>query len=115
MGRNDHLKRGNLLWESNRMFLPEHKEQLLERRRKQQEFTAPEPDEDRLSELNLIITEALRSGRSVIITHAGLYGPERFCGLIRRVDGQNRLVRIEGINETLVLRFNKVINVDWAK
>ncbi len=38
---NDHLKRGNLLWEGSRMFLPEHKQSLLERKRLKQKLQKP--------------------------------------------------------------------------
>lgn len=41
----DHLKRGNVLWESSRMFLPEHREQLLARRKEKERVEKPILDE----------------------------------------------------------------------
>jgi hypothetical protein len=111
--KQDHLKRGNMLWESSRMFLPEHKEQLLEKRRRQNEFVIPLLDEDQLYEINRISSEALHTKRSVVITHAGQYESERFCGCITRIDYHNALLRIEGMSETLILRFDHLLNVEW--
>lgn len=108
----NHLKRGNLLWESSRMFLPEHKEQLLEHRRRERQFVMPEFTEDRLSELNDALEAAWRSRRPAVIIHAGLYGAERFTGRITRIDPLSRIIRIEGKSDHLLLPLDQLLGVE---
>lgn len=46
------LNRGNKLWEGSRMFLPEHKQALLKRKKNQQKESKPLLDEQQLEEMN---------------------------------------------------------------
>jgi len=115
MSEGGHLKRGNMLWEGSRMFLPEHREQLLEMRRRRREAAMPEPAEDRLAELDAMLGEALAHGRPVVLVCAGRCGRERIAGRVTRVDPQRRLLRIENEEgETIVLRFDLLLDAEWA-
>lgn len=107
-----HLKRGNLLWESSRMFLPEHKEQLLAHRRRQQVFEPPELDEDRIRRLNEQLGEAFASGRRVAVTSAGTWGPETRSGRITRVDPLRGRLQLETEDDSLWLPFGKLLQID---
>lgn len=109
-----HLKRGNLLWESSRMFLPEHKEQLLAHRRQQRAFVPPELDEDRIYQLNEQISEALASGRRVAVTSAGTWGPETMAGRITRLDPRRGRLQLETDDGSLWLPFGKLLQIDQA-
>ncbi|WP_018660558.1 YolD-like family protein [Heyndrickxia acidiproducens] len=51
----EYLHRGNKLWEGSRMFLPEHKQAILERKRRQQKREKPELDEQQLEKMNEMI------------------------------------------------------------
>lgn len=42
----------NIMWESSRMMLPEHREQLLAQKRKKKEYTPPPLSTDQLEEMN---------------------------------------------------------------
>lgn len=55
----EHLQRGNKLWESNRMFLPEHKEALYERKNEVKKIKKPILDEDALEQLQIQLLETL--------------------------------------------------------
>lgn len=112
MSESGQLKRGNLLWESSRMFLPEHREQLLEMRRRQQERAMPELDEDRLAELDAVLGEALAGGHTVAVTWAGRCGEERIVGRLTRLDPLQGLLRIESEDETKTLRFDRLLHAE---
>lgn len=114
MSEGGHLKRGNMLWEGSRMFLPEHREQLLEMRRRRRELAIPELDEDRLAELDTLLREALASGRPITVIWAGKYEEERISGSITHIDPLQGLLRIEGEDETAVLRFDRLLHAEWA-
>lgn len=58
----------NILWESSRMMLPEHKEQLLRHRRKLGKQDKPTLDEQRLEELGQTLGIALHEGAALRLT-----------------------------------------------
>lgn len=97
------------------MFLPEHKEQLLEQRRKQQQFKPPELDEDCVRLLNERLAAALASGRRVAVTVAGTCAPETRFGRIVRLDPFAGRLRLETEEGTRWLPFDKLLQVEWAK
>jgi hypothetical protein len=109
-----HLKRGNLLWESSRMFLPEHKEQLLEHRRQLRKFVPPEPDEDRIRLMDEMLGAALSSGRRVAVTVAGEYEPEIRLGRIDRLDPFQGRFRLADEDGRAWIPFRRLLNVEWA-
>ncbi|GAB7388344.1 hypothetical protein BSNK01_21810 [Bacillaceae bacterium] len=106
------LKRGNLLWEASRMFLPEHKEALLEYRRKQREFRMPELDEDRLAEIDRAVRESLAAGGTVTVTYGAAWGPATFRGTVRKVDPQGRTLTVDDGKRALTLPFGKILAVE---
>ncbi|MFK4997714.1 YolD-like family protein [Bacillus sp. N9] len=69
----------NLLWESSRMMLPEHRDQLLKERKKQEEFHPPILDEQQLEEINIAITQSFERKRAVTISYAEKYSPHSFA------------------------------------
>lgn len=107
------LHRGNLLWEGSRMFLPEHREQLLEQRKKQKEFTPPQLAEDQLEQINLILQEALHGDRAIIVTYAERYAPEQYCGFIEHVDPYTHSILIIDGECKKRLSFKQILDVQW--
>lgn len=53
----------NVMWESSRMMLPEHREQLLAKKRKEREFRPPELSEEQLNDMNRIIAASIEEDR----------------------------------------------------
>ncbi|MFC0470114.1 YolD-like family protein [Halalkalibacter kiskunsagensis] len=64
-----HLQRGNLLWESSRMFLPEHKEALLDRKQQLKKVKKPQLDEQELEEIGIIVMDSLKHELNVHVTY----------------------------------------------
>lgn len=65
---NEHLQRGNLLWEGSRMFLPEHKQSLLERKRHKQKLQKPILDSDKLEEMNQTLCTAMEFAQDITVS-----------------------------------------------
>ena len=92
----EHLKRGNMLWEGSRMFLPEHREQLLARRKAKARIEKPVLDEQQQEEVNRTVTEALVEGFPVMITYyheghiypltGGIHGGHMYTQLVHIKD-----------------------------
>lgn len=102
----------NLRWESSRMMLPEHKEQLLEEKRKQQEFIPPLLDHDQLEEINRKILKSIEQMRAVTITYAEKYEPAQFWGWIQKIDPIEGSLKIVNDDDTLSLSFTKILQVE---
>ncbi|SDZ35502.1 YolD-like family protein [Thermoactinomyces sp. DSM 45892] len=112
--KGNELNRGNLLWESSRMFLIEHREQLIDQRRKQKEYVPPVLDEQKLDELNQLLNQAYQDDRVVIATYVGKYEPKTFSGFVERVDLHARkFLLVNGTYEKW-LSFQTTLNIEWA-
>lgn len=107
------LDRKNLLWEGSRMFLPEHRQALLEQRRKAEEFTPPELDESQLEYMNYLLQEAMEEEKPVVITYATQYAPEQFCGFIDKVDPYEKMIQLSNGSCKKQISFGKLIHVEW--
>jgi len=90
----EHLKRGNLLWEGSRMFLPEHREQLLERRRSRREYHIPELDEEWLTGINRALSDSLAYGKAITIEYITKYETQLATGIVRQIDPYNGWVKL---------------------
>lgn len=101
----------NLRWESSRMMLPEHREQLLKERRKHLEFTPPILDENQLEEINYMIMKAIEQKQAITITYAEKYGPAKFCGRIQKIDALEGSLKIMNDEDTLRLSIKLILQV----
>jgi len=102
----------NLRWESSRMMLPEHREQILEEKRKEQEFTPPILDDDQLQEINRMIAKSIEQERAVAITYAEKYGTAKFLGWIQKVNMIEGWLKIINDEDTLRLSFEHILRVE---
>ncbi|WP_044642169.1 YolD-like family protein [Risungbinella massiliensis] len=107
------LHRGNLLWEGSRMFLPEHREMLMEQRQKKREYQAPELSEDQWEEMSYLLQEALAEGRPLLVTYATRYAPEQFCGFVEKVDQWRQQIQICNGEQEKVIPFAKLLGMEW--
>jgi hypothetical protein len=107
------LDRKNMLWESNRIILPEHREALLKQRKDATRFKPPEIDEQQWQEMAYIIQEAVANEQPIVVTYAGEYEELAFCGYVDRVDPQNKQLHLSNGNQTKKIPFIKLLAVDW--
>lgn len=59
----------NIMWESSRMMLPEHREQPLAQKRKKKEYTPPSLSTDQLEEMNFLITQSITEDQAICVTY----------------------------------------------
>lgn len=102
----------NLRWESSRIMLPEHREQLLEEKRKEQKFNPPILDDDQLQEINRVIAKSIEQERAVTITYAEKYGTAKFWGWIQKVNIIEGWLKIINDKDTLRLSFERILQVE---
>ncbi|KYG31979.1 YolD-like family protein [Alkalihalobacillus trypoxylicola] len=108
----EHLKRGNLLWESSRMFLPEHKEALLKLKQTEQEVPKPELDEQAFEELGMTVLNALNHTLSVKVHYWDDGQLKEESGIIARVDEHNQSLILRDAHSTLQIKFSFLIHVE---
>jgi hypothetical protein len=102
---------GNGLWESSRMFLPEHKEALLKQKRSQSEYSSPVLGEDQLQEIDRVIAESIEYDQAVTVTYAGQYETVQFWGWVKTVNRHEQRIKIINDEDALILDFEKILDV----
>ncbi|WP_088105602.1 YolD-like family protein [Halalkalibacter urbisdiaboli] len=89
------LKRGNLLWESSRMFLPEHKQALLARKETLKKVPKPLLDDQELQEIGYVVMDSLHYTLSIEVE----YWEDGFFkvvnGIVNLVDYQMKFIKLE--------------------
>lgn len=121
----NHLRRGNLLWESSRMMLPEHREQLLAKRHReewQERNRRPNLDEQELERINRRLAEAVRMGGVVALTWwDDKQGICRMSGVVKDVNFAAGTCRVWGGGDgerdrgRMVIHLGDVLSVEVDK
>ncbi|MFC4387188.1 YolD-like family protein [Gracilibacillus marinus] len=76
----------NILWESSRMMLPEHKEVLVKHQQQLNKKKKPIVDEQQLEEFSLVIQEALEYDFPVAVRLFHPYREDMKIGKIKKID-----------------------------
>lgn len=103
---------GNGLWESSRMMLPEHKEQLLAYRHDMKRKSKPLLDEQRVEELSQLVSEAVRNNREVIITVFNQYKDTVIIGRIQKIDLLLKRVKVLNTNDYTWIELRDLLNIE---
>lgn len=104
--------RSNMMWEGSRIILPEHREMLLERKRKLAQVKKPILDEQQQEEINRTIMEALTEGHTVRITYYQDGHIYDVTGKIHSWDMYTQTLHIvDEDGERQGIRFNNVLDV----
>ena len=81
----------NMIWESSRMLLPEHKALMREHELAPESIEKPHLTEDTLQELNRTITDALNQKLRVNVTYYANNQIKHYHGTCRRLLNTNTL------------------------
>jgi hypothetical protein len=87
---------GNGLWESSRMILPEHKEELQAWRRRRERRSRPELDEQEKERIDAALNWSLRTRKPVTVRVYDPYEDQIVTGVVERVDRLLRRIRVDG-------------------
>lgn len=104
--------RGNGLWESSRIILPQHKEAIRMHRKQLNQRVKPELDEQRLEELSLALQEAFKSGKETVVTTFNLYEDEKTVGIIEKIDPLQRRIKVRANDEIVWIPFDQILKVE---
>lgn len=107
------LDRKNLLWESSRMFLPEHRQSLLNQRKETERFLPPELDEQQLEEFSYLLQEAFEQEQPILVTYVGDYEAEQFCGFIDKIDPLQHFMQLSNGSMVRKVPFQLLLGVEY--
>ncbi|MEF3301696.1 YolD-like family protein [Paenibacillus sp. GYB003] len=102
---------GNGLFESSRMMLPEHREQLVRRRDESGCRRRPSLDDQLLEQFALLLLESLEGHGEVAV---GVFDPVRddvVRGRVVQIDFTLRRIKMANDTETVSIRFADIVNV----
>lgn len=101
----------NLLWESSRMMLPEHKEAYIAQQKSIKQKKRPTLDEQRLQELSLVIAEAISTQCRVAIQLYDPYDDIVIQGRIERIQPLYRKLKLIEEEEASWIALEDIIDV----
>jgi hypothetical protein len=102
----------NLLWESSRMMLPEHKERIVGHRESLKRKERPVLDEQEMEELALKIGESLEAGRPVTLKLYGDFANREVAGVVTKVDPQAGRIRLRTATGDVWVKMRDVIGAE---
>lgn len=85
----------NLMWESSRMMLPEHREQFLEHRKQLGTKTAPELDDQERDRLDQLLAMAARDHQTVRLTLFDPFDNLTYKGTIQSLDAMKKRLKFK--------------------
>src|SRR4051794_12267513 len=95
--RANKLTRGsNLRWESTRMMLPEHREEILKHRTELHIQSRPILDDQELQEISSAVYSSFIQRTPISLILYGEYESRTITGVVLRVDSTGHQIRIEG-------------------
>jgi hypothetical protein len=102
----------NGFWESSRMMLPQHKEQLLKQQTNDHKRARPVLDDQEQELLSKSIGDALTSKSIVTVTVFGDFEDRQLTGVITKVDPYERTIQIRCSSGLEVVPMADVLKVD---
>ncbi|AUS09719.1 YolD-like family protein [Laceyella sacchari] len=108
------LNRHNMLWEGSRMFLPEHRAALLQRKQDEEAFIPPQLDEDQLVEMNRLLMEAVDGDFPLLVRYVNRRRPCEWCGFVQKINPHERWIRLANGRETTTIPFSDIYGMEKA-
>ncbi|UUH72767.1 YolD-like family protein [Bacillus altitudinis] len=102
----------NIMWESSRMMLPEHREQLLAQKRKKKEYTPLPLSSDQLEEMNVLITQSITEDQAICVTYVSSGMKAQFWGWVKAIHYETRQMKIVNDEDVLNLSLHQIISID---
>jgi hypothetical protein len=92
-------KGSNLMWESSRMMLPEHKEAILRQKKESQKKPRPVFDQQHLEQVERMISQYIYSEVELYIVVYGEYEDTDLHGKITKFDPQLKRMKVEWLEK----------------
>lgn len=97
----------NGMWESSRMMLPEHREQILLSNRNLEKRIIPTLHEDEWELYLRILNESFYSKKTIKVVVFDEFDPIEYVGTVGQIDQQKSAIKLDNV----WIYFNKIIKV----
>lgn len=101
----------NVMWESSRMMLPEHKQLLARHQKKLTERKKPVFDEQQMAVFSRLLLSALSQGEKVTVELFDPYCNRRVSGKIEKWNAVERKMKIMTLNGPVIVNLDEIVNV----
>lgn len=102
----------NVMWESSRMVIPEHKEALLRHQKERTKRERPELDEQSFEEISRIIQEAAETGHPIRLVVFDPYQDVEVVGQVQMIDPYEQRIRLAHDGKKTWVTFGDVMSVE---
>ncbi|WP_010271877.1 YolD-like family protein [Paenibacillus senegalensis] len=102
----------NLMWESSRMILPEHREMILWQQRENKRLVKPILDEQQMLDIEQMLQHSQAEGVGLVLTLFGDFAYELVSGIVKRIE--RRGVELEQGEERRWIPFDRIIEASYA-
>lgn len=94
------------------MFLPEHKEALLQHKKEGQKKMKPEYDEQMLRLIGYTIHDAYKLKCRVKVTTYGEYEDREYNGVVTKIDQQLKRIKVENEDHFNWIKIDDILLID---
>ncbi|MFC0299898.1 YolD-like family protein [Virgibacillus soli] len=103
----------NLLWESSRMMLPEHKEVLQRHQKELDKRIIPLFDEQQNELFSHVIVEAIKQNKDVKIQYFHPYEDRYIVGKIEKISPERDKIRISSKDNDMWICLSEVLDISF--
>lgn len=101
----------NIMWESSRMMLPVHKEEIIKQNKNVNLKQRPVLDEQKWEEISQVIGESLEHGLEIELIKFGDFQDRSIRGKVEKVDMQLQQLKLVRGDEFEWVRFRDIVEV----
>lgn len=104
----------NVMWESSRMMLPEHRERSIIQNKQTNRLERPELTEEEQQELFGRLKASMSNTIEVTVTVFGEYEHTKYIGTVSGLDLRQQLVKLEWLGDWKLIDFKDIIGVEFS-
>ncbi|MFS1513407.1 YolD-like family protein [Chengkuizengella sp. SCS-71B] len=102
----------NMLWESSRMMLPEHKERINDYQQELNRKSKPELAEEEVNVISEQLSDSMLSKSEITVELFRAIGQNEFkIGTVNKFDTQLRRIKLEREDDYEWIKFNDIVGV----
>ncbi|WP_163536604.1 YolD-like family protein [Gracilibacillus sp. YIM 98692] len=103
----------NLLWESSRMMLPEHKQVLQRHQKELNQKSKPTLDEQQMDLLSQMISDAMEQNCIVKVHLFHLYQDKYMIGKIQKTAPERGEIQLSSKNNSKWIHFGDILDISF--
>jgi uncharacterized GH25 family protein len=104
----------NGMWESSRMMLPEHREQILKDNKKVHKRIKPQMHEEELEIISSEIYRSYRLNEEIELVLFDHYEDIHYTGIVIKIDQFKRVIKIQSGEDYAFIKLDDIVKVNFV-